>query len=207
MGHGLQHIYRGLRYGKPLVVVSGLPRSGTSMAMMMLEAGGLRVVSDGVRLADDDNPKGYLEHERVKDLGQAADRSWLRSARGQCIKIISYLLKDLPADNNYRVLFMRRDYQEILASQAKMLDRRGERSDTDDERMIELYENHLWRVKYMFKHTAHFDVYETEYKQVLEAPLEAARQINHFLGGELDVGKMAGVVDERLYRNRCEPDR
>src|SRR5688572_29274329 len=94
------------RYGQPIVVVSGLPRSGTSMAMKMLEAGGLVVVTDNVRTADDDNPRGYYEDERVKDLARDANRTWLRDARGKAIKIISFLLKDLPPDNNYKVLFM-----------------------------------------------------------------------------------------------------
>ena len=120
-------LVRRLRYGPPIVVVSGLPRSGTSMAMKMLEAGGLAVVTDNVRAADDDNPRGYYEDERVKDLARDANRAWLRDARGKAIKIISFLLKDLPPDNNYKVLFMERDLGEVLASQQKMLDHRGER--------------------------------------------------------------------------------
>ena len=102
----MPNLYRRLRYGRPIVVVSGLPRSGTSMAMKMLEAGGLPVVTDGLRAADEDNPKGYYEDERVKDLHQAADKGWLRNARGRVVKIISFLLKSLPADNNYQVVFM-----------------------------------------------------------------------------------------------------
>src|SRR5919108_966564 len=104
MSVDLQQVYRRLRYGKPIVVVSGLPRSGTSMAMKMLEAGGLAVVTDGLRAADEDNPKGYYEDERVKDLYEASDKRWLREARGRVVKIISFLLKSLPSDNNYKVL-------------------------------------------------------------------------------------------------------
>ncbi len=125
-------LVRRLRYGPPIVVVSGLPRSGTSMAMKMLEAGGLAIVTDNVRAADDDNPRGYYEDERVKDLARDANREWLRDARGKAIKIISFLLKDLPPDNNYKVLFMERDLGEVLASQQKMLDHRGEDSATED---------------------------------------------------------------------------
>src|SRR5438128_3864516 len=130
-------VYRRVRYGRPIVVVSGLPRSGTSMAMKMLEAGGLRVVTDGQRTADEDNPKGYYEDERVKDLHREGDKTWLRDARGDVVKIISFLLKSLPADNNYKVLFMHRNLREIVASQNKMLARRGEKNETPDDRAVQ----------------------------------------------------------------------
>ncbi len=198
----LRQTYRRMRYGDPIVVVSGLPRSGTSMTMKMLEAGGLSLVIDGIRTADEDNPKGYYEDERVKDLGEIDDKSWLADSRGKAIKVISYLLKDLPGSHNYKVLFMRRDVHEILASQAKMLERRGETSDTSDERMIELYDDHLWKVNRLLKREAHLDVLDVPYKSVLENPRQLADRIRDFLGLPLDAAKMAGVVDERLYRNR-----
>src|SRR6266705_3343431 len=136
-------VVRRLRYGKPIVVVSGLPRSGTSMAMKMLETGGLSVVTDGLRTADEDNPKGYYEDERVKDLYREGDKVRLRDSRGEVIKIISFLLKSLPADNNYKVLFMHRSRKEIVASQNKMLARRGEKNDTPDERAVALLEEQV----------------------------------------------------------------
>ena len=105
-----------MKYGDPIIVVSGLPRSGTSMCMKMLEAGGVDVVQDGIRSADEDNPKGYFEHERVKDLDKGGDKSWVKNARGQAIKVISFLLPHLPSDNRYQVVFVRREYQEVLAS-------------------------------------------------------------------------------------------
>ena len=198
----VQRVYRRLRYGRPVVVVSGLPRSGTSMAMKMLEAGGLEVVADGVRSADEDNPKGYYEDERVKDLHQMEDKAWLKAARGKAIKVISWLLKDLPEDNNYKVIFMRRHLEEVLASQTKMLERRGEDTETEDHRMMELYKNHLWRVGYMFKHRPHVEALDVEYKEALEKPREYAERIRAFLGVDLDVERMTGVVDKSLYRNR-----
>lgn len=199
----LRRAYRRIRYGEPIVVVSGLPRSGTSMAMKMLEAGGLSTVVDGVRTADEDNPKGYFEDERVKDLGKTADRSWLSAAKGKAIKVISYLLKDLPEAHNYKVLFMRRDFREVLASQAKMLERRGEASESSDERMIELYEDHLWKVDRLLGRAHHLEALDVHYTAVLEDPGAEAERIHGFLGLELDVEKMAGVVDARLYRNRA----
>lgn len=204
MAFNLRGLFRRLRFGEPIIIVSGLPRSGTSMAMKMLEATGLEIVSDGIRTADEDNPKGYYELERVKDLAKENDFSWLADAKGRAIKIISYLLKELPADHNYKVLFMRRDLSEVLASQQKMLHRRGETSETEDERMVELYENDLWKANYLLKHQPQFDYLDVHYRQVLEEPLQAAAAINEFLGGHLDVEKMAAVVDPDLYRNRAE---
>jgi hypothetical protein len=197
--------YRRIRYGEPVVVVSGLPRSGTSMAMQMLEAGGLPVLTDGVRQASEDNPKGYYEYEPVKDLHRESDRAWVRGARGKAVKIISYLLKDLPPTNNYRVIFMERDLVEILASQLKMLERRGETNESADERMLELYRDHLWKVKYLLKHRPQFETFELAYKDVVEKPREQARRLQAFLGAPLDVESMASAVDEGLYRNRGNP--
>jgi hypothetical protein len=204
MANNLQRMFRRIRYGEPIVVVSGLPRSGTSMAMRMLDAAGLAIVVDGIREADEDNPKGYFELERVKDLAQENDWEWLQGARGKAIKIISYLLKELPDEHNYKVLFMRRDLREVLASQAKMLERRGESNDSDDERMIELYENDLWKANYLLKNNARFDTLMIGYREVLENPLEQARKISEFMGGGHDVEKMAAAVDPKLYRNRAE---
>ncbi len=200
----LRQTYRRLRYGDPIIVVSGLPRSGTSMAMKVLEAGGLTMVVDGIRTADEDNPKGYYEDERVKDLGDMDDKSWLAASKGKAIKVISYLLKDLPPIYNYKILFMRRHVHEVLASQAKMLERRGETSETSDERMIELYEDHLWKVNRLLKREHHLDVIDVNYRAVLEDPRPQAERIREFLGLPLDVDKMAGVVDKNLYRNRRE---
>lgn len=199
----LQQIYRRLRFGEPIIVVSGLPRSGTSMAMKMLDAAGLTTVSDGIRAADEDNPKGYFEDERVKDLHKDIDKTWLRASRGKVVKIISFLLSHLPEDNNYRVLFMRRDLQEVLASQTKMLDRRGETSETSDEKMLELWENHLWRVNWLIKKRPHLTALDIHYTAVLENPRQEAARIRDFLGRPLDVDRMAAVVDKNLYRNRA----
>ncbi len=199
----LQRLYRRLRYGEPVVVVSGLPRSGTSMLMKMLEAGGVPIVTDGLRTADEDNPKGYYEVERVKDLAKETDRSWLGEARGKGIKVISFLLRSLPDEFNYRVVFIRRDIEEILASQKKMLARRGEADDTPPERMQSHFEDDLWRARYQLTHRPCFEMFEVRYHEILARPLEGAQQVNAFLGGALDVEAMAAVVDPQLYRNRA----
>ena len=195
-------VWRRLRYGRPIVVVSGLPRSGTSMAMKMLEAGGMQIVTDGEREADADNPRGYYEDERVKDLSKATDKSWLRASRGRAVKVISFLLKDLPPNLNYKVILMRRDLSEVLASQRKMLDRRGETDDTPDERMIELWQDQLWRANYLLRHGPQFEWVEIGYRDALQDPAAAAARISALVDG-LDERAMAEVVDPALYRNRA----
>jgi len=195
------NLYRRLRYGRPIVVVSGLPRSGTSMAMKMLEAGGLSVVTDGLRTADEDNPKGYYEDERVKELHQAGDKTWLRQSRGRVIKIISFLLKSLPADNNYQVLFMHRNLKEIVASQNKMLVRRGKKNDTPDERAVALLDEQVRDARF-FLRRPQFEVLELNYRETLDSPRPLALKMAGFVGRPLDVDKMTQVVDVQLYRNR-----
>jgi Sulfotransferase domain len=203
MPSSIQRLYRRLRFGEPIVVVSGLPRSGTSMLMKMLDAGGLPVVTDGQRTADEDNPKGYFEAERIKSLAQQSDRRWLAGARGKAIKVISYLLRSLPSQFNYRVVFIRRDIEEVLASQKKMLARRGEKDDTPPERMHELFEKDVRRAQDMLAHEPQFETLEVQYTAILERPLEEARRIAGFVGGGLDVEAMAAAVDPELYRNRA----
>lgn len=194
---------RGEKQGRPVIVVSGLPRSGTSMLMRMLEAGGVEVFTDRVREADEDNPRGYFELEKVKALQQQADKEWLREARGKAIKVISQLLTELPPENTYKVLFINRDLQEVVASQNKMLIRRGERVDPDaDERMRRLFEKHLAKTRSWLGSNRRFEVLELEYSQVIANPLAQAQRIREFLGHELDLHKMAGAVEASLYRTK-----
>jgi hypothetical protein len=199
----MKRLLRRLWYGEPVIVVSGLPRSGTSMAMQMLAAAGVPVVTDGIRRAGEDNPKGYFEDERVKELHKEnEDRRWIRDARGKAIKIISFLLKDLPKTNNYKVVFMKRALPEVLASQKKMLERRNEADESGDERMLELWDSHLWRVSYLLKHGSQFETLEIAYSDVIEDPLREARRIRDFLELKANPETMAAAVDESLYRNR-----
>jgi hypothetical protein len=197
-------LVRRLKYGRPVVLVSGLPRSGTSMAMKMLEAGGLSVVQDGIRTADEDNPKGYYEDERVKDLAEMQDKSWLRNARGHVIKVVSSLIQYLPDENFYKVIFMRRDLDEVLASQAKMLDRRGEANQSDDDDMRSFYTQHLDKVQFQMRFRSYFDVLYMNYTDVLENPRREAERINAFLGQNLDVDAMSAVAVRSLERDRME---
>ena len=190
--------------GEPIIVISGLPRSGTSMAMKMLDAAGVQPVQDGIRTADDDNPKGYYEDERVKDLNNNLDKSWLKDCRGKVIKIISFLLKDLPQANEYRIIFMRRHLDEVLASQGKMLNNRGEDNKTKDDEMRRIYEDHLKDIAELVRKRDTFHMLEINYRAMVDNPREEATKINEFLGSQFDVEKMASVVDKNLYRNRAK---
>jgi hypothetical protein len=184
-----------------IVVVSGLPRSGTSMMMKMLEAGGLLILTDHIRTADEDNPKGYYEFERVKQIEH--DQAWLPDAKGRVVKMIAALLKHLPADYAYKVIFMRRGIEEVLASQRQMLIRRGEPTDAvSDEQMAKLFRRHVVRVQAWLAEQPNVETIYVEYADILNAPMQQAERVSEFLDGGLDVTKMAGVVDPSLYRQR-----
>ena len=191
-------------YGTPVVVVSGLPRSGTSMMMRMLEAGGLIVFTDGERTADIDNPEGYYEFERVKDLEKDADRTWVRGARGKALKVISFLLRHLPDENAYRIVYMRRHLDEVLKSQDKMLDRLGNAAPGADlEAMKEAYRNDIVAARLFARKQPNMEMIEVHYAEAVADPAAAARAVSEFIGGGLDLGAMAGSVKESLYRNRA----
>ena len=184
-----------------ITIVSGLPRSGTSMLMKMLEAGGMQVLIDHIRTADEDNPKGYYEFERVKQIEQ--DQAWLEDAKGKAVKMVGALLKHLPPAYRYKVIFMRRKIEEVLASQKKMLIRRGEATDTiSDERLAELFSKHVTQIGAWIEEQPNIEVLYVDYGQVLAKPMNQAVSINRFLGNQLDEEEMAAIVDPGLYRQR-----
>jgi hypothetical protein len=187
-----------------VTVVSGLPRSGTSMMMKMLEAGGIPPLTDEIRTADTDNPEGYYEFERVKQLDKG-DTEWLEEAQGKVVKIISALLKHLPADYQYRIIFMHRHMSEILASQRKMLAHRGEDEDKmDDAKMSALFKKHLQQVKKWIESQPNVSVLYIDYNQMLSDPMSQIERLHEFLDNSLDLEQMANVIDPDLYRNRQE---
>jgi hypothetical protein len=191
----------------PVIVVSGLPRSGTSMMMKMLEAAGLEVVVDGVRTADDDNPKGYYEFERVKKL-PVGDVGWVGESTGKVVKVISALLEHLPADQQYRVIFMRRRLVEVLRSQQKMLANRDEAADAvADEQLTAFFTKHLTTVEGWLESQPNVEAVFVDYNDMLVNPTAAVDQLRHFLdpavvGRSLDWDATDAVVDPGLYRNR-----
>ncbi len=188
---------------EPIVtIVSGLPRSGTSMMMKMLEAGGLPPLTDHIRMADADNPKGYYEFERVKQLPKG-DVAWLPDAQGKVVKVIAALLPSLPGGYDYRVIFMQRAMPEVLASQRQMLIRRGEDPDKiPDAVMAQLFEKHLRQVDDWIKQQPYVARLDVNYNEMLKNPQPFVEQVDAFLGHQLDRAKMAAVVDPSLHRQR-----
>ena len=184
-----------------ITVVSGLPRSGTSMMMKMLEAGGKKVLTDNLRTADEDNLKGYYEDERVRSLHQ--DNAWISDAEGQVVKVISYLLKYLPDGHEYRIIFMERKIDEVLASQKKMMQRRGEPTDdVPDSVMTGIFQKHLDEIYAWLSNQPSMQVLYISYNNSLNEPENSAESVNNFLGGGMDIEKMMQVVDPSLYRQR-----
>lgn len=185
-----------------VTIVSGLPRSGTSMLMRMVEAGGIPAVTDGLRGADDDNPRGYWELEDVKRLPEEA--AWIADANGRAVKVVSALLERLPGGPRYRVLFVERDLREVLASQKRMLQRRGEPTDrVPDEQMAALFRKHLTGVLAKAGAREGMELLVLAHATVLKAPAEAAARIDEFLGRGLDCDAMAAAVDSSLWRQRA----
>jgi hypothetical protein len=185
-----------------VTIVSGLPRSGTSMMMRMLDRGGMPAVTDNVRTADVDNPLGYYEFERVKKIKD--DAAWVPEAVGKAVKMVYSLLYHMPPAYQYRVLFMRRKLDEVLASQRKMLNRLGKAgASTSDEKTAQLFRMQLDKFSAWVKEQPNFALLDTDYGQMIENPRPQLEAINQFLGGGLDVEAMCRVVDPSLYRNRA----
>ena len=185
----------------PVILVSGLPRSGTSMMMRMLEAGGVPVLTDGTRTADADNPRGYYELEAVKKTKQ--DANWLESAPDKAVKVIYKLLPDMPPGFSYRVLFMRRRLHEVLASQDAMLRRsKQDLPPMTDAAFEKIFGREVDRSLAWLASQSNFSVLQVDYNRMLEDPSRELAAVDAFLGGKLDVRAMMAIVESSLYRQR-----
>jgi len=185
-----------------VTVVSGLPRSGTSMMMQILAAGGISPITDNVRVADEDNAKGYYEHEEVKSLAKGK-HDCLNNAEGRTIKVISSLLKHLPDDRHYKVIFMNRQLDEVLASQAKMLinlDKAGH-FDNDAELKV-LYQTHVKTLKKWLQRQSNIDVLHLNYHDVIAEPSNNIDSIVNFLQVQANIDAMTAVVDRDMRHHR-----
>ena len=186
-----------------ITIVSGLPRSGTSLMMQMLDAGGLPVLSDGERKADTDNPKGYLEWERIKQLPK--NPSLIAEAEGKVVKVISELILSLPMDHEYRIVFMQRPLPEVLKSQDEMLRRRGNVDSIGDNSAIEeFFQRHLIAVNQWIAGKPNVQIMRVHYHRVLREPKPVAEEVAAFLKVPLDIEAMTRQVDGSLYRNRMK---
>src|SRR5215831_3437783 len=209
MGRGVAPLIRGpieiQDMRDKITIVSGLPRSGTSMMMNILTAGGIQALTDGQRSADESNPKGYFELEKVKHLGR--DRSFLADAVGKVVKIVSPLLKHLTPEYSYRVIFMERNIEEVLASQREMMIKRGELAPDDDEKMAAIFARHLQDVKDWLSHQPNIKVTYISYNDVLTAPRDYIDALNQFMGNSLDTTAMFAAIDRSLYRQRGDQNK
>src|SRR5271165_2148738 len=186
-----------------ITIVSGLPRSGTSLMMQMLDAGGLPVLSDGERKADTDNPKGYLEWERIKQLPK--DPALIAEAEGKVVKVISQLVLSLPMNHEYNVVFMQRPLPEVLKSQDEMLRRRGQvESNSNSSAIEEAFQRHLAELNKWFAGKTNVRVCRVHYHRVLREPRAVAEEVTAFLQVPLDIEAMVRQVDGNLYRNRMK---
>lgn len=189
------------KFRKKVYVVSGLPRSGTSMMMQMLNAGGMEVVSDGKRENDDDNPLGYLEDERVKRLH--TDNQWLDEAEGKAIKVVAPLIMSLPLQYDYKIIFMERDMHEVLTSQQVMLGRKKSvENKTYPVALADAFSRQLEKTKNWLSTQPQISVLTLNYAEVIASPDVFAENISSFLDMDLDVSAMAAAVNAELYRNR-----
>lgn len=186
-----------------IIIVSGLPRSGTSLMMQMLAAGGVPILSDGERRADVDNPKGYLEWERIKQLPK--EPGCIAEGEGKAVKVISQLLLSLPLAHEYRVIFMQRPLAEVLASQEQMLRHRGTaEAGGDTPAITKAFQNHLYEVNTWLNGKPNVKVMRVQYHNVLKEPGVIAESLAQFLGMALNVEAMARQVDATLYRQRAK---
>ena len=184
-----------------VILVSGLPRTGTSMMMKAIHASGIEPIVDNIRKADEDNPKGYYEFEPVKKTKE--DASWLNDAPGKVVKMVYRLLYNLPAEFQYRVVFMRRDIKEVLASQNKMLERSGRSGGgISDEQMEALFAAELAKCEKWLAEQPNFSVLSVVHRDMINDAATQVQKINDFLDGGLDTEAMASTVDPALYRNR-----
>ena len=188
-----------------VIIVSGLPRSGTSMLMQMLQAGGLPILTDGERAADESNERGYFELEAVKRLTQDPEKAWLREAGGKVVKVIAQLLPSLPPGIPYRILFMARPLGEILASQRTMLNRTGREGSKQSERQLAAtYLKQIEQTRQILSnYPENVHVLNVDYHRTLADPEATSARVNAFLGGGLDEAAMAAAVDPELRRERA----
>ena len=184
-----------------ITVVSGLPRSGTSLLMQMLHAGGMPVLIDGLRPPDESNPLGYFELQAVKQTRQ--NPTWTTQAVGRAVKVIYRLLRDLPPLLNYRVLFMRRDLDEVIASQHVMLGR-PPMAPLERQRLVGVFHRELMEVDYWLNSAQHIELLNIRHAELITRPLEPISQICDFIGRPLDQAAMAAAVRPALYRQRPE---
>ncbi|MDT0559040.1 alkaline phosphatase family protein [Ichthyenterobacterium sp. W332] len=180
-----------------IVIVSGLPRSGTSMMMQMLYKGGIKVLTDEKRKADRSNPKGYFEYEPVMSIHK--DNSWLSKAENKSVKVVAPLLKHLDSKFRYKIIFMNRDLNEVVKSQQIMT---GRNPDELPVKLLNAFKKQLKKVEAWKDSEPGVELIYLNYKDVLQNPIDAADKIESFIGVKMEKNGMVQSVDKTLYRNK-----
>ncbi len=189
------------RGSQPVIIVSGLPRSGTSMMMQMLSAGGVEILTDKKRNADESNPKGYFEYEQVKTLEH--NNNWVKFARGKAVKVISHLLFHLPPKYNYKIILMIRNIKEVIDSQNKMLLKDGKHTTNLQSSKLEtLFIQNLIEVASWNSNNYNVEITKVDYHDVINNARTTAKEVSTFLNLPLNEERMTNVVDKKLYRSK-----
>jgi tetratricopeptide (TPR) repeat protein len=184
-----------------ILVVSGLPRSGTSLMMQMLKAAGIEPMTDGKRTADDDNPEGYWEWEEIRQLPK--NPRIIEQARGKAVKVISALLPSLPAPHRYRIIYMVRPAEQVVDSQLVMLNRQGQKARSEKQHLIEVQEAHSRQIRQVLSQSERVDLLEVSYPELVLNPLPIIEQLEKFLGSQFQASPaVAACVRAGLFRNR-----
>lgn len=184
-----------------IVVVSGIPRSGTSLMMNMLGRAGLPLLTDETRGADESNPEGYFELAAVRKTQE--DNAWVSRAQGHAVKVIHRILPALPEVYRYRVILMHRPVAEVVQSQDRMLARLGaDPSQLPEGRIEAIFKEQHEQTRALLEQEAHFDWIEVEYPELVEAPVRGAEQVIRFLELSAEPADVATAIDARLYRER-----
>ncbi len=193
--------------GKTFIVVSGLPRSGTSLMMQMFQAAGIDPMTDHVRAADDDNPEGYLEWEAIKQIKNHPEL--MDQAEGKVTKVISMLIPYLPTRHEYKIVFMVRPIDEIAASQQKMIQRLGSKgADVDLPTIEKNLTRHRDEILGLIRRRPNMTMRVVRYKKLIEDPQSVVDRLVDFFGDGvlLHPERMASVVRPELYRNRTKAE-
>jgi len=184
------------------IIVSGLPRSGTSLMMQMLEAGGITILTDGERQADENNPKGYYEYEAVKEM-HTGNTSWVKQGRGKALKVVSHQLEYLPRSYPYQIIFMRRHLDEIVRSQQKMMERDGVMPKSfSKEKLLAEYEMHLLHTLRWLDKQSNIEYATFYHHHILANPRQQAQRLANFLRQSMPIESMVQVIEPKLYRSK-----
>ncbi len=191
-----------------LIIVTGLPRSGTSLLMQMLGAGGISLLYDSERLPDEFNPYGYYEHQIIHNLAKTSDISCLQQYKGYAVKIISPILVKLTITFPARIIYIKRDLQEVIVSQQKMSYKNKllniSSLSLDQKKLLNIFEKHTQQMMSFILHNPNLKLLEVNFSEVFSHSENIINSIDKFLDGNLERTGMKSVIKPELYRNKVK---